>query len=296
MDPSATHGDLLYATDGVAKVYVYTYPQGRHVGTLTGLIDPLGSCVDASGDVFIVSNPRATKTAYPGLVTEYVHGGTKPLQTLEDPALASGCAIDPSTGNLAVSGSWYHGWYDGELTIYMLKSESKQYQFGSSFFTPDFDAFQMCTYDAHGNLYLSSGEPGSSNVQLVVAPKGSSDSLETISLTEPLYSYGAPVSVQWDGKNVTVSSTPDHAPVKLYRLQISGKSAKIVGTTTLSSKRNVLKTSQVWIQGKSVVDVDYFKGRAGVDRWAFPDAIKPQSVVPNSIHARLNGLTVSAAP
>ena len=291
MDAGAAAHDLLYVTDGVANVYVYTYP-GQHVGTLAGFIKPLGECVDAPGDVFIVSSTGGKRSSQSAIITEYAHGGKKPMETLKAPQLGSGCAIDPSTGNLAVAGSWDdYGEYYAALSLFTKGSEGSG---PSTTYAKSFNAFSLCGYDPQGNLYLSS-ESNSQEEDLVRLPADSGDGFELISVGEPLYDYNAPVSVQWDGKYVTVSSAPYHAPVKLYRLSISGSSAKVVGTTTLSSKSNVDKTSQVWIQGKSVVDADYLKGKAGIDRWAYPDAAKPQPVVPNSIHASLYGLAISLA-
>ena len=56
MKSSSSGQDLLYVADQTTQdVYVYTYPQGQLVRTLTGFINPTGECVDSGGDVFIVS-------------------------------------------------------------------------------------------------------------------------------------------------------------------------------------------------------------------------------------------------
>jgi len=290
MDAGAAKHDLLYVTDGVANVHVYTYPQGRHVGTLTGFISPLGECVDAAGDVFIVSSNGGKGSSQSAVVTKYAHGGTKPIETLTASQEGSGCAIDPSTGDLAVAGNWdYYGQYRGAVSTYTSSGEGLV-----TIYTRQFNAFSLCGYDTQGNLYLSS-EAGSHQENLVRLPADTNDGFQAISVNEPLYSYHAPVSVQWDGTYVTVSSTPDRSPVKLYRLSISGSSATVVGTTRLRSKSNLRRTSQVWIQGNGVVDADYLKGNAGIDRWAYPDAAKPERILPNSIRASLYGVTISPA-
>jgi len=290
MEAGAAKHDLLYVTDGAANVYVYTYPQGRHVGTLTGFISPLGECTDAAGDVFIVSSNGGKGSLQSAIITEYAHGGKKPILTLTVSQAGSGCTVDPSTGNLAVAGSWdYYGQYLGAVSTYTASGEQLV-----TIYTRSFNAFSMCGYDAQGNLYLSS-EAGSHEEDLVRLPADTSDGFQAISVNEPLYAYHAPVSVQWDGTYVTVSSTPDRSPIKLYRLSISGNSATVVGTTILSSRSNFRKTSQVWIQGNSVVDADYFKGDAGIDRWTYPRAAKPERVLPNSIRASLYGVAISPA-
>jgi hypothetical protein len=54
----------------------------------------VGACADANGDVFIVESLS---------INEYAHGGTQPIATLSDPSgYGFGCAVDPTTGNLAV--------------------------------------------------------------------------------------------------------------------------------------------------------------------------------------------------
>lgn len=99
MSPEAAGEDLLYVGGGgtYGYVHVYSYPQGKLVGKLTGLDLPYGECVDASGDVWIVTN-------FPNQAIEYAHGGTTPIATLSVPGSnAYGCAVDPASGNLAVA-------------------------------------------------------------------------------------------------------------------------------------------------------------------------------------------------
>lgn len=96
---------LFYVSDGgflgTNDVYVYTMPYGtgigRLVGTLTGFVDPLGLCTDAAGDVW-VTDPGASD------MVEYAHGGTSPIKTLGGVGeFASGCAVNPRNGDLAVT-------------------------------------------------------------------------------------------------------------------------------------------------------------------------------------------------
>jgi hypothetical protein len=44
-------------------VYVYTYPQGHLVETLTGFAQPFGECSDSAGDVFVVRRPMVPVSA-----------------------------------------------------------------------------------------------------------------------------------------------------------------------------------------------------------------------------------------
>ncbi|HEX3370694.1 MAG TPA: hypothetical protein VHS56_14035, partial [Candidatus Cybelea sp.] len=90
MRPEAKSDDLLYVASG-EQISVYTYPGGRLVGNIGGAVGAL--CSDAAGDVFVVGYE----------ILEYAHGVTQPIATLDDYYNnPHGCAVDPTTGNLAV--------------------------------------------------------------------------------------------------------------------------------------------------------------------------------------------------
>ena len=100
MLPEASGEDLLYVTDEDANsVFVYSYPSGQSVGTLT-FSHPVGECVNTSGDVFIADAQSS--------VAEYAHGGTTQIGSLQlpdkyyPPPHAYNCAVDPRTGHVAV--------------------------------------------------------------------------------------------------------------------------------------------------------------------------------------------------
>jgi hypothetical protein len=279
MDPGASAQDLLYVNDGNENVYVYAYPRGHLVGTLTGFVAPTGECIDPAGDVFIVAANNLSRSS--GIIYEYAHGGKSPIATLSDPNPAYGCAVDPRSGNLAVAG--------GGIAIYKHASGQPVIYDGSN-------GFYFCGYDTKGNLYLSSPTQYLDQDQLGRLSAGGSQ-VEQISLNVKLYNedFSSPSSVQWDGKYVTVSSAAEREPVYLYRLHISGDSATVVGTTTLSSKKNVLKSGQVWIRGNRVLGADFFRGKGGVDLWSYPDAGEPRSIVTNKLNLAPFGIAVSPA-
>jgi len=54
MLPEAKADDLLYISN-VYTVTVYSYPKGKHVGTLKGFYEPFGECSDSAGNVFIAN-------------------------------------------------------------------------------------------------------------------------------------------------------------------------------------------------------------------------------------------------
>lgn len=281
MSPSASGQNLLYVSDGARTVYVYSYPAGQLVGTLTGFIYPLGECVDLKGDVFIVA--AADRSDKSGVIYEYAHGGTSPIATLSDPGPAVGCSVNPSNGDLAVSGSgvavFAHA--TGAPTIY----PSSAY------------VFYYCGYDNHGNLYLSGFDAYANQDELLRLSRGSI-SFDQIVLSKNLYASSIfwP-SVQWDGKHITVSSASNggRGPVSVYRLAISGSDASIVGTTMLSSKKNRY-SGQLLIQGNAIVGFDYDSGIESASRWTYPRGGHPRKTIAVLKSGIFWGIALSEAP
>jgi hypothetical protein len=98
MNPDAKRRTLLYVGDeDLNNVYVYAYPKGTLVGTLTGFETPFGECTDRAGDVWIVDGLRSQ-------LVEYAHGGTTIIATLQDPGQGPfGCAVNLQSGDLVAA-------------------------------------------------------------------------------------------------------------------------------------------------------------------------------------------------
>jgi len=241
MAPGAAKDDLLYITNH-DTVTVYSYPKGRHVGTLKGFYDPEAECVDKAGDVFISDNDT---------VTEYPHASTKPAQTLTFSGyFAGGCSSDPTTGNLAVA--WIEGFY-GYVAVYKNTTGSPTlYQ------SPNM-ALAYCGYDTAGNLFVDGAAYFSDELQLAELPKNG-NRLETVTLNQAIYTPGP---VQWDGKYLAVG---DDATENIYQFVIAGSSGTREGTTALGDGQHI---SQWWIAGNKVV------GSSGISPyvtwyWTYP--------------------------
>jgi hypothetical protein len=100
MKPNLGRQALMYVSNsnnGTVSVYAYNGGQSPSlVGTLTGFEYPATVCSDKNGNVYI--GDFDTWTIY-----EYAHGGTTPIKTLDNNLSdATGCSVDPTTGNLAV--------------------------------------------------------------------------------------------------------------------------------------------------------------------------------------------------
>jgi hypothetical protein len=280
MKPVTSGQDLLYVVDQTTQnVDVFKYPQGQLVGTLTGFINPTGECVDSGGDVFIVSqessSPNSSKVVY-----EYAHGGTTPIATLDDPSRGQGCAIDPSSGNLAVAGAYSSGQYSYGAVAIFKKAQGNATMYYSKTLQP----FWLCGYDSKGNLYIAGNSGTPDEQQLIRLAKGANN-FEQIKLNSPLYGNSTfPSSVQWDGKYMTASSASTgigdghYQPSYMYRLKISGSAATTIGTTTFTGKRKLM-TGQIWIDGKRII-ASHYRGGGGVDSWSYPNAGNPEVIVP----------------
>lgn len=295
MGRGSSKQDLLYVSSedrGVA--YVYSYPQRQLVGTLLNLSGAAGECSDSIGNVFITTNnPSGSGTIY-----EYAHGGTSPIEVLADPGEPNGCAVDPKTGDLAVanprdeSNPYYS--YRGDLAVYTQAQGSPKMYYSHD---PAIAGFDFCGYDDNGNLYLSAGDEYHIDNPLFVRLPDGGTSFRPIALDVTLYNDQGGSSVQWDGRHMTVSSSKNRQPMLIYRLRISGDSAKAISTTKLSSAKN-LYNGQLWIQGDTVIGLGpYKRGYQDAFFWPYPAGGRHGQSIRKvgAVKQKLWGVTVSVA-
>jgi hypothetical protein len=289
MLPEAKGEDLLYVAalpDGPnGSVYVYSYPQGRLLGTLTGFVEPRGECADSAGDVFIVA--YANQSMSSSTIYEYAHGGTTPIATLSDPDVAVGCAVDPTTGNLAASG-------DG---VAIFKNASGN---PTTCYSSEYSFFLYCGYDDRSNLYLMGVNGQYGDQQVLVRLSSGSSNFQQITLDAKLYisSNISPI-VQWDGKHIAVTSDPYRKPVSLYRLRIKGSNAVVISSATLSSGANIY-SGGMWIRGKSIIGAGHL-GRhyEAAFLWPYPKGGLPSRTIKRLgkiQYPEVSAVTVSVAP
>ncbi|HKU81541.1 MAG TPA: hypothetical protein VJP76_05150, partial [Candidatus Tumulicola sp.] len=186
--PAAT-GNLLYVADlNNNDVYVYTFPGGVLKRTLTGFQVPHSECVDAAGDVFVSDGGKSE-------VLEYRHGGRRPIQTFKDPNyFTQGCAVDPVTGDLAVSGA-SEGSGPSSIAIYRHAQKGTPTMVG----TPNVFRVYFIGYDAKGDLFVD-GTDMHVGFEFAEIPAGGKPA-KAITLQQ---SINLPGAVQWDGKHLAV--------------------------------------------------------------------------------------------
>jgi hypothetical protein len=277
MNPDAMKTNLLYVSDDQGSVDVFSYPDGKPMGTLTGFTGPSGLCSDEKGDVFVTDTGN-------GDIVEYAHGATQPLATLfEFGVYPEGCSIDRTTGNLAVTNFGSNPSGPGSVAVF------DRAQGAAHLYTdPNFNVYLFCGYDNAGNLYIDGVNSGTTQALLAVLPQGST-SFTDLTLNR---SIGYPGGVQWDGKNLAIE---DVSTDTLYRVKVSGSSGSVVGTTHLSARSHLL--IQFWIQGRTIV-VPYGTLNREVKKvgfWPYPAGGSPAKSIGVRKAAELIGATVSLA-
>jgi len=251
MLPEAKRDDLLYATDNAGFVHVFSYPAGKEVGTIVVAGNPQGACVDRAGNVWIA---RFRMTS----VVEYAHGGTSSIGAVGTyPNNPWGCAVDPTTGNLAVTTT--EGSIDvyanaqGDPTVYTVQGDGY--------------GFTFCTYDDSGNLYATA--PYSNIAEL---PKGSSE------MTNMQLDFSInPWSIQWDERDkylAVAGFKPKGQPTPIYHVGVSGTTGSLIGKTLLKGSTNFYPP-QYWIEasrilGPGVAESLYGKVQSRVESWPYP--------------------------
>jgi hypothetical protein len=287
MDQEASREDLLYAAASPngenGSAYVYTYPKGRLLGTLTGFGRPFGECADSAGNVFIVAYAKGSTTS--STIYEYAHGGTSPVATLNDPKTALGCAVDPRTGDLAASG-------DG-VAIFKNASGNPKMYYSSEY------SFYYCGFDDRSNLYLTAVNGQYADQQVLVRLVSGSADFDRISLNTKLYSSSNIwPTVQWDGKHMAVTSDPDAKPISLYRLRITGSSATVISSATLSSAANNY-SGETWIQGNAIIGVGHARRHyEAAFLWPYPKGGGPDRTIERLgkiPYPLVSGVTISVA-
>lgn len=254
-------GALLYISDiGAERVDVFSYPSGKRIGKLTGFREPSGLCSDAKGDVFVTDS-------YANEVLEFAHGGTKPIAKLEAGAYPTSCAVDPKTGNLAVT-NWTAPGAHGYLEIFQNAS-------GKPATVEALYRTFYCTYDGSGNLFVdgfaSGGEAGFGEVA-----KGTT-SFTLININGTI---GWPGGMAWDGKQLVMGDqyaskfVPSNPPNALYQIKIASGQAEIAKTIPLNGGIDIV---QAWLQGKTLIGPDASAGDAAF--YKYPSGGNPTKFI-----------------
>jgi hypothetical protein len=203
---------------------------------------------------------------------------------LADPQDGAYCAVDPVTGNLAVTNTGFPtgGQETGSVAIYANAS-------GSPKIYVDFDIWrpELCSYDNHGNLFINGYAKGSYAHSLLAELPAGSGTFSGITVDE---AFGG--NVQWDGQYITVGGQYPHTDT-IQRVQISGSTGTVVGKTKLEKPGPKGWYGDLyWIQGSTVIKTGWQSGL-----WNYPKGGSPiEYLVPERTRLHLNSVTVSVSP
>jgi hypothetical protein len=283
MSPAAAAAkSLLYVSDAQAwDVYVYTFPDLKRTGILTGFRRPEGECSDVKGDVWITDNEDQE-------IVRYHRGGTKIVGVLADPlGYPAGCAIDPHSGDLAVTNLFDFSGNGGVLIYRKAAGTPRPYTNPSQYY------YYLDSYDDKGNLYVS-GKTSSDSYTLSVLARGK-DSMATVSVSGAR--IFVPGTVQWTGSSLLLGDQHCGGAKTscLYEAVVSGTKARITHKVPLAGSCDVV---QVAFEKGRIAGGDYWRcgpaGHNSTDIWAYPRGGRPIKAV-TGIHAPV-GATISDSP
>lgn len=275
--PTSTSGDLLYVSDaGKKTVYFYSYPAGTKIGQLTGIGVPIGLCADGAGNIFVANVASSNSTN----ILEFAHGGSTAAQTLNDPGMEpSGCAVSPTTGDLAVTnvcpfanGECQSG--RGNVLVYPEAKGTPQ-KYSSSLVS----FFRFCGYDAAGELYVDGSGKGihhDHSFELLGLPK-QGGRLKQILVHWPNSTSTAieePGGIQWDGTHLGIGSAGgEHIIPSVYRVNTSNW--KIASVIKLNKSHSVYS---FFIDGKTLIAPNVGK-QGQVLFYSYPKGVKSNKVI-----------------
>jgi len=249
---------LLYISDpGTFDVDVYTFPDLKIAGKLTGFDEPQGECSDKLGNVWITNTVSED-------VLEYAHGGKHAIHTLADPTGYPGaCAVDASSGDVAVTNVFNVNSGGGEVLIYRGGRGTP-----SPYVNPGVTYYYFDGYDDAGNLYVS-GSTGAGTYVLSLLGHGK-HAMQTVSVQGVTIHF--PGTVQWVGSGLVLGDQEcdGQKAACFYTASVSGTVATITHKTALAGACDV---AQATLRDGRLAAGDYddCSGvRSGAYLWKYP--------------------------
>jgi hypothetical protein len=263
--------------DGTDDIDMFSLPDLKLKGTLTGFDEPQGMCPE-KGNIWVANTGTEQ-------VMELSRTG-KVLATIDDPdGYPVGCAYDPTTGDLAVTNIFgFEG--AGQILVYPSPSSTPK-----ELAIPDQYYYYFDGYDTQGNLFVS-GKNESGDFFLGEVPAGKTTG-HVINISGGTIYF--PGFVQWykPGNYVAVADQlcGDTEAACVYWVQVSGSQGTITGKTTFlnSSGGQVCDMVQGELDPvfeKNLVGGDYeYCGAAptSAGRWLYPAGGEPTNYFTSSL-------------
>jgi hypothetical protein len=250
------------------------YPSGDFVTDFSAGTYVSGMCTDTSGNVYVLGFEDFST------ILKYAHGATKPTSTITLHGYdAFSCAVDPTTGNLAVLANntgnqviaviYPEG--SGTPTTYTLPVGTQRGKHG-------------CTYDDSGDLFVEVQSKNYRADDIAELPEG-----------------GSSFSILTPNRNIKVKTlqwvSSDLAAVGkgvVYSLAISGSSIQVNGETKTDQSGSL-----GWIQDSNVLIALYGNAhkRDELAYWNYPKGGKATKIIErvNKNFKDINGVAISTA-
>jgi hypothetical protein len=269
MSPQAKGSLLLYFSDySNGVVYAYAYPAGVLVGAIYGA-GVRGMCRNKSGQIWIVNAN--------GYVKLYAAGGWTPLKFLQvkgyDPL---GCAVDPKSGNLAISN--LNGTQGGQGSITIFPNAAGK---GTRYLDSTIYNFDFVAYDLNGNLFADGQDNG--NPKKFHLTKFSGGKFTAIALKGATINF--PGGVQFVNKTLTVGDqAAQNGSSIVYRMYEDGQ---VLGSTVLTGSADCV---QYFIYQSSLVCPNISGPNASL--YAYPAGGKPTKTLPGNYVLPIGSLII----
>ena len=278
MSSQAQRENLLYVSNANNNtVTVYGLTNHKLVGMLSNVYGVYGVCADTSGNVWAVGYDK---------VVEYAHAGTKPIRTISAPNTdLYDCAVDPTTGNLAVTNWGVNNWWQGDVLVYAPGSS-----YPTAYNAEGVWFYYDCTYDAKGNLYVDGWDSYLNGYVAVGELAKNGKALKKIPMI-PTFQPPLIGGVRWDGQYLAIL---DWESIALY--SVKGGYAHLKGFAPLTTAWPI---GTFWLvdfgSGKrQIIAPDTAGYNGAVQYWKYPAAGPPIATITQKINGPW-GVTVSLA-
>ncbi|MFZ0574460.1 MAG: hypothetical protein WAM02_07260 [Candidatus Cybelea sp.] len=253
-----TNQDLIYVSNIDNEVTVYTASNQKLVGVLTDFKQPMGECVDGTGNVYITDYAAEQ-------VLEYAHGGGKPAKTFSDsPYSPYTCTIDPTTGDLAVADNGDSS-QAGDIAIWPPGSSQP-----TRYTDLQILNFEAAAYDGSGNLLVSSGSSYGHATGFAWLPRGGTQLINvTVRGPKGGLTWTNLNGIMWDGQYFVLDA------YDLYRVSLIHGQAYYVDEILLDYPEDSHPSGPLWIY-KSGSQMQVIGGISGygyggeVGIWSYP--------------------------
>jgi hypothetical protein len=227
MSDVARNSKLVYYSDAVyGTVNVYSFPDLKPMGQLTGFSEPQGMCSvptrPQTGNWWVVNTSGSN-------LVEYAHAGSTPIATIDDSGqYPVDCSSDITTGDLAVSNIITTSGGTGSINVYTSPSAPP-----TNYAFPGMGRAYNLTYDNAGNLFAD-GSDASGNFVLAELPKGGS----AFTVLNFPVAVGFPGGLGWDWQTKGHVVTCDQLG-PCYQFEVAHFVVTITGTFTLQGSGDV---------------------------------------------------------